>query len=209
MLQGGTKVTAYFRVTLTVSSFPLKITDPLFLLVDCNKEEDKKDWYPLRQLQTQRVGALRAPCPSYSKDVLSLTFYAYLGLSIPSGGVALECRGQSNAAFVCVEKFGQVFCRFQVWKKAERKHIFRFERILFSSQSCGMFQTFCLWLSFVLDFTGGISVCRSPPHNVAGSTPLYFLSVAVVLRDEENFVEEWARHYLAEGVEYVYRTILP
>lgn len=32
----------------------------------------------------------------------------------------------------------------------------------------------------------------------------YFLSLGLVVSNEANFVEEWARHYLAEGIEHFY-----
>jgi hypothetical protein len=32
----------------------------------------------------------------------------------------------------------------------------------------------------------------------------YFLSVGIVVANEPLFVAEWARHYLAEGVEHFY-----
>ena len=161
MLQGGTKVTAYFRVTLTVSSFPLKITDPLFLLVDCNKEEDKKDWYPLRQLQTQRVGALRAPCPSYSKDVLSLTFYAYLGLSIPSGGVALSVGVSRNAAFVCVKNSVRSFVGFKCGRKRSESTFFVLRGSCYLHRAVECFKPFAYGcLSCLISPAGSLSVDR-------------------------------------------------
>ena len=44
-------------------------------------------------------------------------------------------------------------------------------------------------------------VCLLPPGTKRRQ---FFLSAAIVCRDEVHSIEEWALHYLAEGVEHIY-----
>jgi hypothetical protein len=47
----------------------------------------------------------------------------------------------------------------------------------------------------------GFCVDLPPAHNAAAAKDnerKYFLSVGVIIKDEASFVEEWARHYIAE-----------
>ena len=48
----------------------------------------------------------------------------------------------------------------------------------------------------------GSGMCLSP--NSPSRPRKYFLSVAVVCKDEADFIEEWALHYIAEGAEHLY-----
>ena len=46
--------------------------------------------------------------------------------------------------------------------------------------------------------------CKPSPHLPVIETARFFLSAGLVVRNEAPFIEEWARHYLGEGVEHFY-----